>query len=59
MNFLATLSICAYFKFNLKKITNSAKNFPIPSGRGNTIIRIIKGKKIHIIDESYNANPIL
>ena len=58
MNFLATLSICAYFKFNLKKITNSAKNFPIPSGRGNTIIRIIKGKKIHIIDESYNANPI-
>jgi len=58
MNFLATLSICAYFKFNLKKITNSAKNFPIPSGRGNTINRIIKGKKIHIIDESYNANPI-
>ena len=58
INFLATLSICAYFKFNLKKITNSAKNFPIPSGRGNTINRIIKGKKIHIIDESYNANPI-
>ena len=58
MNFLATLSICEYFKFNLKKIINCAKNFPIPSGRGNTIIRIIKGKKIHIIDESYNANPI-
>ena len=58
INFLATLSICAYFKFNLKKIINSAKNFPIPSGRGNSIVRIIKGKKIHIIDESYNANPI-
>jgi UDP-N-acetylmuramoyl-tripeptide--D-alanyl-D-alanine ligase len=58
MNFLATLSICTHFKLNLKKIISSAKNFPIPSGRGNNIIRTINGKKIHIIDESYNANPI-
>lgn len=58
MNFLATLSICSYLKLNLKKIVLCAKNFSVPSGRGNSTIGYIKGKKINIIDESYNANPI-
>lgn len=58
VNFLATLSVCLYFNCNLGKIKKTVENFLLPSGRGNKIIKIIKGKKVHIIDESYNANPI-
>ena len=58
VNFLATLCVCFYFNCSLGKIKKRAENFSLPSGRGNKIIKIIKGKKIHIIDESYNANPI-
>ena len=35
-----------------------ARKFPIPAGRGNLLIKTFRGKKISIIDESYNANPI-
>ena len=58
VNFLATLCVCSYFNCSLKKIKKRANFFLLPSGRGNKIIKIIKGKKVHIIDESYNANPI-
>ena len=58
VNFLATLCVCSYFNCSLKKIKKRVQNFSLPSGRGNKIIKIIKGKKVHIIDESYNANPI-
>ena len=58
VNFLATLCVCSYFNCSLKKIKKRVENFSLPSGRGNKIIKIIKGKKVHIIDESYNANPI-
>jgi len=57
-NFLATLCVCLYFNCSLGKIKKKVENFSFPSGRGNKIIKIIKGKKVHIIDESYNANPI-
>ena len=58
VNFLITLSLCSYLGLDLKKIIKNAKNFPTPSGRGDLVIKKIEGKKVKIINESYNANPI-
>ena len=33
-------------------------NFKIPLGRGNDIVYKTKNKRINIIDESYNSNPL-
>ena len=57
-NFLITVSVLNYLKLDLKKTLQYAKKFPIPAGRGNLLIKTFRGKKISIIDESYNANPI-
>jgi UDP-N-acetylmuramyl pentapeptide synthase len=58
VNYLITLSVFSYLGLDLKKIIKNAKNFPTPSGRGDLVVKIIDGKKVKIINESYNANPI-
>ncbi len=42
--------------FNLNK--NIFLNFRIPDGRGNHTIVKINNKKINLIDQSYNSNPL-
>ena len=42
---------------NEKKLLNGLRDFSLPSGRGNIFEIIFRGKKIFIIDDSYNANP--
>ena len=57
-NIIATISILINY-FDIEKINkNIFLGFNIPKGRGS-IINIYKGsKKITIIDESYNSNPL-
>ncbi len=57
-NLLASLSIITNY-FNVDKLNKKLfLNFKIPQGRG-TIINYKKGlKKLTIIDESYNSNPL-
>jgi len=57
-NFLIVITILIHLKLDLKKIIKIAKNFPIPSGRGDFLYKKIKNKKIEIVNDSYNANPI-
>ncbi len=57
-NILSALAIL----YILKKIENIEpkffKNFLIPKGRGNMSKIKFKNKKINLIDESYNSNPL-
>ena len=57
-NILGTIAVISNYTdiFNLNK--NFFYNFKIPSGRGNFIKIKINNKKINIIDESYNSNPL-
>ena len=57
-NILACISVLYVLNLNLNKIKNKFVNFIIPPGRGD--INIVKkfNKKFHLIDESYNANPL-
>jgi len=57
-NFLITLGVLAYLNLDLDYALKFSKSFAIPSGRGNLIQKKYRNKKISIIDESYNANPI-
>ena len=57
-NFLITIAILIHFKLDLKRIIKIAKNFPIPTGRGDFLYIKKKNKKIEILNDSYNANPI-
>ena len=57
-NILSTLAVF----YILGKINNINKFFfrdnLIPSGRGNLLKIKFKNKKINLIDESYNSNPL-
>ena len=57
-NLLAAVSIITTFK-NIKELdSNIFYNHKTPNGRGDiSTIRAFK-KKIHLIDESYNSNPL-
>ena len=57
-NFLITLGVLAYLNLDLNYALKLSKNFAVPSGRGNLVQKKYRNKKILIIDESYNANPI-
>jgi len=57
-NFLIVVAILIHLQLDLKKIIKIAKNFSIPSGRGDFLYKKIKNKKIEIINDSYNSNPI-
>ena len=58
LNILAALSVMSIFLdiFRLKK--NIFISFKIPNGRGDIAKIKIDNKKINLIDESYNSNPL-
>ena len=57
-NLLSALAVFSIFKKTNKLKINFFKNFKIPSGRGNLSKIKFKNKKIFLIDESYNSNPL-
>ena len=57
-NILASISIIMNY-FDVQKLSrNLFLGFDIPSGRGSIIQLKIRQKKLTIIDESYNSNPL-
>ena len=57
-NILASLAVKSIY-INIAKLSkNIFSNFKIPNGRGNLSKIKINGKKINLIDESYNSNPL-
>ncbi len=57
-NILATLAVIAIFKDINKLDKNIFYNFKLPTGRGDISQIKINKKKIFLIDESYNSNPL-
>ena len=58
LNILATLTIMSIF-FDISRIKkNIFVNFKIPNGRGDISKIKINNKKLNLIDESYNSNPL-
>jgi murE/murF fusion protein len=58
MNILTTLAVMSIF-FDISKINkNMFVNFQIPNGRGDFSKIKINDKKLNLIDESYNSNPL-
>jgi len=57
-NILASLAVMSNF-LDLKIISNKFfYNYNVPEGRGDNKIVKINNKKIHLVDESYNSNPL-
>jgi MurE/MurF fusion protein len=57
-NILATLAVMSIF-FDISKISkNMFVNFKTPSGRGDISKITVNNKKVNLIDESYNSNPL-
>jgi len=57
-NILASLAVISNF-FDLDNISNKFFfNYNLPTGRGDYKIIKFDKKKIHLIDESYNSNPL-
>ncbi len=57
-NVLASIAVCKSLNIIDKIKKNFFSKFKIPSGRGNIKKINIGDKKINIIDESYNSNPL-
>ena len=57
-NILSTLAILYILKKTKNLRPRFFKNFSIPEGRGNILKIKFKNKKINLIDESYNSNPL-
>ena len=57
-NILSALSVISIYKniFELNK--NIFLNFKIPGGRGDHSVIKINNKKVNLIDQSYNSNPL-
>ena len=57
-NILATLAVMSIF-LDISKISkNMFVNFKTPSGRGDISKITVNNKKVNLIDESYNSNPL-
>ena len=56
-NFLICLLVFIYNKINLKHFLLKTREVPLIEGRGLRNEIIYNGKKIYLIDESYNASP--
>ena len=57
-NILSTLAVISIY-FDLKKLDKFFFNdYQFPEGRGDLKIIKLKEKKINLIDESYNSNPL-
>ncbi len=57
-NILSALAILHLLKITKNLKPNFFKNFSIPEGRGDITKIKFKNKKIFLIDESYNSNPL-
>jgi hypothetical protein len=57
-NIAATLSVHYYLNNNIFFLKNIFNNFRVPEGRGNEKYIKIKNKKILLINDSYNSNPV-
>jgi UDP-N-acetylmuramoyl-tripeptide--D-alanyl-D-alanine ligase len=57
-NIAATLCVHYYLNNNIIFLKNIFNNFRIPEGRGNEKYIKIKNKKILLINDSYNSNPV-
>ena len=57
-NILASIAVCKSLDIIDKIKSNFFFNYKIPSGRGNIKKITVGSKKINIIDESYNSNPL-
>jgi len=57
-NIAATLCVHYYLNNNIFFLKNIFNNFRVPEGRGNEKYIKIKNKKILLINDSYNSNPV-
>ena len=57
-NILAALAVISTFLDITKISKNIFSNFETPNGRGDISIIKVNNKKINLIDESYNSNPL-
>ena len=57
-NILASIAVCKSLNIIDKIKSNFFSNYKIPSGRGNIKKFTVGSKKVNIIDESYNSNPL-
>jgi UDP-N-acetylmuramoyl-tripeptide--D-alanyl-D-alanine ligase len=57
-NIAATLCVHYYLNNNIIFLKNIFSNFRVPEGRGNEKYIKIKNKKILLINDSYNSNPV-
>ncbi len=57
-NTLSTLAVISIYKNIFKLNENIFLNFKIPEGRGDYSVVKIDNKKINLIDQSYNSNPL-
>ena len=57
-NILAALAVISIYKNIFKLNENIFLNFKIPRGRGDHSVLKINNKKINLIDQSYNSNPL-
>ena len=57
-NTLCSLAVISIYKDIFKLKSNAFLNFNIPGGRGDHSKIQINEKKINLIDESYNSNPL-
>ena len=57
-NTLSTLAVISIYKNIFKLNENIFLNFKIPEGRGDHSVVKIDNKKINLIDQSYNSNPL-
>jgi UDP-N-acetylmuramoyl-tripeptide--D-alanyl-D-alanine ligase len=56
-NVAATLCVHIYLNNKISHLKNSFNDYKLTEGRGNERKIIIKGKKINLINDSYNSNP--
>ncbi len=57
-NTLAALAVISIYKNIFKLNKNIFLNFKIPGGRGDHSVVKFNNKKINLIDQSYNSNPL-
>jgi MurE/MurF fusion protein len=57
-NILSALAVIGIYKNILKLDKNIFLNFKTPAGRGDHSVIKIDNKKINLIDQSYNSNPL-
>ena len=57
-NTLSALAVISIYKNIFKLNENIFLNFKIPGGRGDHSVVKIENKKINLIDQSYNSNPL-